>query len=133
MQRGLIHALTENTAGVDASRLIYRYRIEFRAQCIEKGIPLEWGVTHSSDYPLWFWGNGDVLTAAEKKSTEEAFIGPLSRFVNGEDGFGWGTSGKGVRVMKADGEVEIQREDALWEEGVEVWKALRDVGESAKL
>jgi carboxylesterase type B len=139
MQRGLIHALTDNTAGVDASRLIYRYRIEFRAKCIEKGIPLEWGVTHSSDYPLWFWGNGDVLTTAEKKCTEEAFIGPLSRFVKGDrevkgvDGFGWGTSGKGVRAMKADGEVEIRGDDALWEEGVKVWKALRDVGEKAKL
>jgi carboxylesterase type B len=136
MQRGLIHALTENTAGIDASRLIYRYRIEFRAKCVEKGMPLEWGVTHASDYPLWFWGNGDVLTEAEKRSTEEAFIGPLSRFVKGGDGdeFGWGTNGKGVRVLRADGHVEI-REDALWEEGVRVWKALRDVdmGEKAKL
>ncbi|CEJ55419.1 hypothetical protein PMG11_01679 [Penicillium brasilianum] len=138
MQRGLIHALTENTAGIDASRLIHRYRIEFRAKCVDKGMPLEWGVTHASDYPLWFWGNGDVLTEAEKRSTEEAFIGPLSRFVKGGDGdgdgFGWGTSGKPVRVLRADGKVEI-REDALWEEGVKVWKALRDVdvGEKAKL
>lgn len=137
MQRGLIHALTENTAGVDASRLIYRYRIEMRAKCIDKGIPVEWGVTHSSDYPLWFWGNGDVLTAREKRSTEEAFIGPLSRFVrgDGESGeFGWGTSGKGVRVLRADGELEI-RGDAMWEDGVRVWKALRDVegGEKARL
>lgn len=139
MQRGLIHALTDNAAGIDASRLIHRYRIEFRAQCIEKGIPLEWGVTHSSDYPLWFWGNGDVLTDSEKKSTAEAFIGPLSRFVNGvgaegRDEFGWGTCGKGVRVLRADGEVEI-REDEMWEEGVRVWKTLRDVdvGEKARL
>jgi hypothetical protein len=56
-----------------------------------------------------------------------------TREVNGVDGFGWGTSGKGVRVMKADGEVEIRKEDALWEEGVRVWKTLRDVGEKAKL
>lgn len=134
MQRGLIHALTSNIAGVDASRLIHRYRIEFRAKCIDKAIPPEWGVTHSSDYPLWFWGNGDVLTPAEKKITHEAFIGPLSRFIQGPiaagaNGFGWGTTGKSVRTLKADGTVEI-RDDALWDEGVRVWKGLRAVDES---
>jgi carboxylesterase type B len=132
MQRGLIHALTDNTAGVDASRLIHRYRIEFRAECTT-GIPAEWGVTHSSDYSLWFWGNGDVLTEKEKKCTWEALVGPLARFVNGDGGdFGWGTNGKGVRVLKADGSVEV-RGDPLWDEGVRVWKKLRDVDEKARL
>ncbi|KAJ5128692.1 CAZyme family CE10 [Penicillium atrosanguineum] len=42
MQRGLVHALTCNTGGVDASALIHRYRIEFRAECM-RGIPAEWG------------------------------------------------------------------------------------------
>lgn len=134
MQRGLIHALTSNIAGVDASCLIHRYRIEFRAKCIDKAIPPEWGVTHSSDYPLWFWGNGDVLTPVEKKITHEAFIGPLSRFIQGPiaagaNGFGWGTSGKSVRTLKADGTVEI-RDDAWWDEGVLVWKGLRAGDES---
>lgn len=130
MQRGLIHALTSNSGKVDASRLIYRYCIEYRAKCVDKSYPIEWGVTHSSDYPLWFWGNGDVLTPAEKKSTYEALIGPLGRFVQGaeaagSDGFGWGTSGlQGVRTLKPDGTVKIQS-DAMWEEGVKVWKALR--------
>ncbi|KAJ5201816.1 CAZyme family CE10 [Penicillium cinerascens] len=132
MQRGLIHALTSNTGGVDASRLIHRYRIEFRAECTD-GIPIEWGVTHSSDYSLWFWGNGNVLTEKEKKYTHNALVGPLARFVKGEDDFGWETSGKRVRVLKADGSVEI-RGDSLWDEGVRVWKALRAVDdEKARL
>jgi hypothetical protein len=50
----------------------------------------------------------------------------LGRFVNGEREFGWGVSGRGVRVLKKDGRVEI-REDAEWEEGVRVWKRLREV------
>jgi hypothetical protein len=39
-----------------------------------------------------------------------------------------------VRVLRADGEVEI-RGDEMWEEGVRVWNALRDVdvGEKARL
>ncbi|KAJ5094631.1 CAZyme family CE10 [Penicillium angulare] len=130
MQRGFIHALTSNTAKVDASRLLFRYRIEYRAKCMDKSLPIEWGVTHSSDYPLWFWGNGDILTPAEKKSTHEAFIGPLVRFVQGAEsagsnGFGWETNGyQGVRTLKPDGTVKIQS-DATWDEGVRVWKALR--------
>ncbi|KAJ5222648.1 CAZyme family CE10 [Penicillium citrinum] len=126
MQRGLIHALTSNKAGVSAEHLLYRYRIEFRASCMDAKMPAEWGVTHSSDYPLWFWGNGDSLTESEKKVTHEAFIGPLARFVQNtrDDGFGWETSGFGVRTMKADGTVEITK-DRLWDEGVRVWKAVR--------
>lgn len=132
MQRGFIHALTSNTGGVDASSLLYRYRIEYRAKCMDKAMPIEWGVTHSSDYPLWFWGNGDVLTSTEKKNTYEALIGPLSRFVQGQtpacqDKFGWGTSGKeSVRTFKPDGTVKIEG-DAMWNEGVNVWKKLRQV------
>lgn len=126
MQRGLIHALTTNKAGVNAEHLLYRYRIEFRASCMDAKMPAEWGVTHSSDYPLWFWGNGDTLTESEKKVTHKAFIGPLARFVQNtrENGFGWGTNGIGVRTMKADGTVEITQ-DRQWDEGVRAWKAVR--------
>lgn len=132
MQRGLLHALTSNTAGIDASRLLHRYRIEFRAKCMDGALPLEWGVTHSSDYPLWFWGNGKGLTSDEKRVVKEAFTDPLSRFVqgpaaDGPDGFGWGTSGyQGIRVLKADGTVTIEG-DPRWEEGVRVWKRVREV------
>ncbi|KAJ6095411.1 CAZyme family CE10 [Penicillium sp. IBT 16267x] len=135
MQRGFIHALTSNSGGVDASSLLHRYRLEYRAKCMDKAFPIEWGVTHSSDYPLWFWGNGDVLTSTEKKNTYEALIGPLSRFVQGptaagSDEFGWEISGQqGVRTFKPDGTVKIER-DAMWDEGVKVWKKLRRADES---
>ncbi|KAJ5671454.1 CAZyme family CE10 [Penicillium longicatenatum] len=135
MQRGFMHALTSNTGGVDASSLLYRYRIEYRAKCMDKALPIEWGVTHSSDYPLWFWGNGDVLNSTEKKNTYEALIGPLGRFVQGptaagQDGFGWGTSGEqSVRTFKPDGTVKIER-DAMWNKGVKVWKKLRQADQS---
>ncbi|KAJ5156347.1 hypothetical protein N7492_009150 [Penicillium capsulatum] len=132
MQRGLLHALTSNTGGADASCLLHRYRIEFRAKCVDGTLPVEWGVTHSSDYPIWFWGNGKELMPKEKEIISRAFIGPLSRFVQGPgaagpDGFGWGTSGsQSIRTLKADGRVEIQG-DAMWEEGVKVWKRVREV------
>ncbi|KAJ6151405.1 Carboxylesterase type B [Penicillium chermesinum] len=127
MQRGLIHALTTNSTGVDVSHLIYRYRIEFRAKCTDESLPVEWGVTHSSDYPLWFWGNGKLLTDGEKTITRNAFTRPLGRFVRIEDDFGWGTSGKStVRTIKPDGTYRIEN-DPLWETGVRAWKTTRSV------
>ncbi|CAG8213281.1 unnamed protein product [Penicillium nalgiovense] len=126
MQRGLVYALTENEGGVDASALLFRYRIEWRAECVEVALPVEWGVTHSSDYPVWFFGNGGLLGEREKGVVMEGFAGPLGRFVCGEKEFGWGTSGsKGVRTLREDGSVETV-EDGDWEEGVRVWKVLRD-------
>ena len=126
MQRGLAYALTKNTGGVDASRLLYRYRIEWRAKCMDATMPIEWGVTHSSDYPIWFFGNGKLLKDGEKGLIKDAFIGPLARFVKGDEEFGWGASGaRHVRTLKGDGNVDI-REDRAWDEGVRVWKRLRD-------
>ncbi|KAJ5860835.1 uncharacterized protein N7529_008145 [Penicillium soppii] len=135
MQRGLAHALTRNSGAVDASRLLYRYRIEWRAKCMDEAMPVEWGVTHSSDYPIWFFGNGKSLEDGEKSLIKDAFVGPLGRFVMGYEEFGWGTSGaKMVRVLKSDGDVEI-REDGALDEGVRVWKRLRDAdtGKVARL
>jgi carboxylesterase type B len=126
MQRGLVYALTHNAGGVDASRLLYRYRIEWRAKCMDATMPIEWGVTHSSDYPIWFFGNGKVLEDREKVIIKDAFVGPLSRFVKGEGEFGWGASGaQNVRTLKGDGNVSILEDKAL-DEGIRVWKRLRD-------
>ncbi|CAI7579811.1 unnamed protein product [Penicillium crustosum] len=126
MQRGLVYALTENEDGVDASALLFRYRIEWRAKCVEAVLPIEWGVTHSSDYPIWFFGNGGLLGEGEKGVVKRGFVNSLGRFVAGEGDFGWGVSGaRGVRTLRGDGSVDIV-EDGDWEEGIRVWKVLRD-------
>ncbi|KXG53782.1 Carboxylesterase, type B [Penicillium griseofulvum] len=128
MQRGLVYALTENEDGVDASSLLFRYRIEWRAKCVEDTLPVEWGVTHSSDYPVWFFGNGGLLGEGEKGVVKEGFIDPLGRFVRGEGEFGWGASGgRLVRTLRRDGSVDIV-EDEGWDEGVRVWKVVREAG-----
>ncbi|CAG7918575.1 unnamed protein product [Penicillium olsonii] len=117
MQRGLAYALSHNSSGVDASRQVYRYRIEWRAKCMDAVMPVEWGVTHSSDYPVWFFGNGKPLQTEEKNIIKQSFIGPLCRFVQGAGDFGWGTSGvRQVRTLQGNGRVAI-REDMAWTEG----------------
>lgn len=122
-QRGFLHALV--TGGLPESA-IHRYRVEMRLQCVDAHIPPEWGVTHVTDHYIWFWGNGEVVLPEEKGVIAEALVGPLARFVNGQDGdIGWGTRGiREVRVLENDGRVRV-REDEGWDEAVRVWEVLR--------
>ncbi|BDD58531.1 hypothetical protein MAP00_003800 [Monascus purpureus] len=126
LQRGLVYSL----AAHGASHLLYRYRIEYRVKCVDKYVPPEWGVTHSTDQYIWFWGNGDVLQPEEKDVVQSTFIDPLVKFVNGEVNIGWGTTNyREMRRLKPDGTFEIW-DDGMWEDGLRVWRALREVNAS---
>lgn len=128
LERGFVNALALGGAG----HLIYRYRIEYRVECVT--LPPEWGVTHSSDMAMWLWGNGANLNADEKRLVNEALIEPLVQFVNGRpvgrwvDGDGDGEDEKGVqrvRRLRSDGEVDVWIDEEMWQRGVQVWSALR--------
>ncbi|KAJ9641035.1 hypothetical protein H2199_005703 [Coniosporium tulheliwenetii] len=125
LQRGFVAALAAGGAG----ELVLRYRVEWRAGCVDAVAPRSWGVTHGTDLAGWFWGNGigAGLTGSEKRVCERGFVGPLARFVRGEE-VEWGTRGvKEVRRLRSDGEVDVWV-DERWDEGVRVWKDLMDVG-----
>jgi carboxylesterase type B len=118
--RGMVDALVQH----GASHLIHRYRIEWRATCVDDELPRQFGVTHGSDMALWFWGS---LTAAEKQIATDAFHTPLSTFLNGED-VDWGTKhGMQVRTLRCDGSVVVE-EDTRLEEGLRLWNNLKKVG-----
>ncbi|KAL1985246.1 hypothetical protein VTN96DRAFT_8162 [Rasamsonia emersonii] len=132
LERGFINALARGGAG----HLVYRYRIEYRVKCVDDYLPPAWGVTHSSDKAMWFWGDGAVLEDEEKPIVRSALIDPLVRFVRGESEMGWNTQGvRQVRRLRPDGTVDVW-EDIMWERGQRVWSALQEVGStrrSAKL
>lgn len=110
-----------------ANDLIHRYRIEWRAKCVDKKYPKSWGVTHTSDLPIWFWGNGEDLTEEEKVIATRAFQEPLSKFLNGEE-MNWGTqSFTQIRTLKSDGTVVVE-EDTRLEEGLRLWEVLKKAG-----
>jgi carboxylesterase type B len=119
LNRGLVNALIKHGAG----ELVYRYRIEWRAECVAKSLPKEAGVSHGSDQAIWFWGNGNDLTAEEKKVITKAFHEPLSKFLLGEQ-VDWGTRHPmQLRTLKSNGSVMVE-EDPLLEEGLSLWNAL---------
>ncbi|KAH7053046.1 hypothetical protein B0J12DRAFT_43433 [Macrophomina phaseolina] len=141
LERGFVDKLHAGGAG----DLVFRYRVEWRLKCCDRFLPPDWGVTHTADKPIWWWGNGMELTEGEKKVAWDALTGPYVRFVNGDlDGLRkeWGTTGpRQVRRIDSQGKVSTW-EDELWDEGTSVWNELRAVGatktgrsieESAKL
>lgn len=119
LERGMADALVRHGAG----GLLYRYRIEWRARCVDKKVPVKYGPTHTTDLPIWFWGNGDTLTEDEQTVASKAFQGPLAQFLQGEE-VSWGTeNGTQIRTLKHNGRVVIE-DDKNLSEGIALWNAL---------
>lgn len=120
LERGMADALARHGAG----ELLHRYRIEWRAGCVDSKIPTQFGATHTSDLPIWFWGNGDALTRAEKRVVAEAFQKPLAQFLNGEK-VDWGTElVTQIRTLKQDGHVVIEDDTERMREALQLCNAL---------
>ncbi|RYN75047.1 putative esterase/lipase [Alternaria tenuissima] len=123
LRRGMVNALVKHGAG----DLIHRYRIKWRAQCVDKELPEHFGASHGSDMAIWFWGNGNDLSEGEKNIALKTFHQPLSRFLKGEK-MEWGTQhAMQLRTLKSDGNVAIE-EDTRLDEGLKLWNALKTVG-----
>jgi carboxylesterase type B len=124
LERGMASALVQHGAG----HLLYRYRVEWRAQCCDKNWPREFGVTHGTDMAsIWFWGDGERLSNKEKILVKKAFHEQFARFIKGQE-VEWGTEhALRLRTLKPDGKIEIEKDTRL-EEGLKVWDLLKKVG-----
>jgi len=134
LERGMVNSLVKTGAGA----LIHRYRIEWRAKCVDKDMPPSFGASHASDMAIWFFGNGKELEQNEKTIVVRSFLEPLSHFLKGEE-MEWGTQdAMQLRTLKKDGTLSIE-EDTRLEWALKLWDALRKVDttstifESAKL
>lgn len=126
MERGFVQSLIEGGAG----DLVHRYRIEWRAKCVE--LPKEWGVTHSSDMMIWFWGNavGAGLEAREKDIVG-AFVEPFGRFLEGGKVDWAADASKGeVRRLNANGKIDVWVDDDM-ERALKVWSIAREAQRKA--
>ncbi|KAF2260592.1 paraben-hydrolyzing esterase precursor [Lojkania enalia] len=126
LQRGMHEALVRHGAG----DLVYRYRIEFRAECCDYFWPRDFGVTHTSDLKFWFWGDGNQLSQDEKTLLRGAIHELWGRFIKGEE-VAWGTSYPlHIRTLTPEGAVLCQ-EDVRLNEGVKVWETVMKAGKQA--
>ena len=118
--RGFIAALARNFP-LDS---IYRYRMNWRAKCVDQIYPKKMGVTHASDLTIWFYGNGASLLPAEKASVK-LFLGPFAAFLRGEK-CAWGTESiRDVRSLAPDGSIKIV-EDKDWDRSLKIWNTLQN-------
>lgn len=129
LERGFADKLA--AGGLTVGKDLLRYRIEWRAKCVDAVLPPEWGVTHATDMAIWFWGNGmgDGLTEAEKE-----IVKPLNKmladFVAFKD-VQWPVKDKRQRMrLRSDGKMDMVGDDR-WDEGLAIWKAVN--GESSKV
>lgn len=124
--RGFASKLAEHGAG----HLIRRVRTEWMASTAKRWTPKSMGVTHGTDSPIWFWGNGEKLQDKEKSIIRKFVAETFCKFVGGEDvqSTAWW---KGldrpnlVRILNQDGLVANEH-DRLWENGRIFWEAVRE-------
>ena len=118
--RGFIAALARTLP----LNYIYRYRINWRAKCVDSIYPKKMGIAHASDLAIWFYGNGANLFPAEKKSAKR-FLEPFAAFLRGDE-CEWGPKSiRQARALASDGSIEIV-EDVDWERSLKVWDTLQN-------
>ncbi|KAH7399185.1 carboxylesterase [Phaeosphaeria sp. MPI-PUGE-AT-0046c] len=122
LQRGFHNALF--VGGLEPGKDVMRYRFDRRLKCVDATIPVEWGVTHSSDVPIWFWGTdfSGGLTS-EENAWLKGWNKDFSMFVRGEI-IDWGTRAPAeMKRWRSDGDTDIW-EDDRWQEGIDGWKLI---------
>lgn len=125
-QRGFVKRLASN----GACHLVRRVRTEWMTSTAKRWTPSSMGVTHGTDTPIWFWGNGEVLEEGEK-GIMKAFVAEFFwTFLNGEDvqQTSWWKcleDPSQIRTIAANGDVANQP-DFYWEDGIRFWDAVRE-------
>lgn len=134
--RGLTRSLlsppaNQNNTPLPRSSLL-RYRIEHRAPSLDAWINPSVGVCHAADTPIW-WLTGVQAGYSQKDISDVLhFLEPFGNFLNGEaeafgDRDGKGKEGVINRVFRADGTVDVDVSDELWDRGCRVWDAVWEV------
>lgn len=126
LERGFADKLDKG--GLIIGKDLLRYRIDWRAKCVDMILPPAWKVTHGSDISIWFWGigMGEGLTSEEKGVLKE-MNSIFAKFVSGED-LQWSELGpRWVKRLTGRGTMDMWR-DERWEDGITVWAAANGGG-----
>lgn len=122
LERGFADKLTKG--GLIVGKHLLRYRIDWRAECVE--LPKSWHVTHSSDMPIWFWGMGmgEGLTDEEKLKLKDV-NSFFARFVKG-DNVEWIVKGPQMMHRLTDRGTMDMWKDERWADGLAIWSAVNE-------
>jgi len=130
-QRGLTHALLHpNTAvpGIEAlpAANLSRFRIQWRAKCLDDWVHPHLGTCHVLDAPIW-WASGwrAGFTEQDKESTLR-FIEIFGQWMSGHDVAQSGTQGERyMTLLDESGAICWNQRDDHWERELEVWNIIQ--------
>ncbi|KHN93994.1 Carboxylesterase, type B [Metarhizium album ARSEF 1941] len=90
---------------------IWRYRVDYRLSFIDDAVaPLEDGVSHGMDGPLWNYSINQ-LPAEEERKMLDAWVKILVAFVGGDDDFDFGTRTMDeVKVQTKNGDIKVEKD-----------------------
>ncbi|EFZ03017.1 carboxylesterase/lipase domain protein [Metarhizium robertsii] len=111
--RYLVDALSRHGL---TTRDIWRYRIDYRLSFIDETVaPMEYGVSHAMDGPLWNYSINQLPTDEERKMLD-TWVKILVAFVGGDEDFDFGTRTiDEVKVLTSKMDVAIEK-DARYNE-----------------
>lgn len=66
-----LQGFADKLATHGAGHLVRRVRTEWLSSTAKRWTPKSMGVTHGTDSPIWFWGNGEKLQDKEKSIIRE--------------------------------------------------------------
>ncbi|KAK4991774.1 hypothetical protein LTR50_001591 [Elasticomyces elasticus] len=134
IERGFVDCLSRG--GLKIGEDVLRYRIEWRAKCVDGAFPKEWGATHATDMAIWFWGGGMGEGLLKKEQDHVALWNKqLARFVKDLPVEWMGEGPRDVMRLNADAGTDVWHDDD-WERGLRLWEAVngtRQGPEKAKL
>nr|POF01362.1 putative esterase/lipase [Quercus suber] len=115
LERGFAHCLSKG--GLQPGIDILRYRIDWRAKCVDRSIPPEWLVTHATDLAVWLWGGTYGTLANNEQEICRPFNEAFAAFVRDGDVAAWShvTSLRHMKRLRSDGQTDVF-EDDRWEE-----------------
>ncbi|ANB14637.1 carboxylesterase-lipase family protein [Sugiyamaella lignohabitans] len=106
--RLLVNSLAK--AGMTTDR-VFRYRIAFRGQYLDKYAPPEFRVPHTGDIGIWFYTAFDGITDDEKPLFQQ-WLEPVAEWITTGTTAKWGTrSITDLRVFNRDGTITITPDD----------------------
>lgn len=120
-QRGFLQKLVDNGYPED---MIYRYRVSYRADWLDKHISEDMKVPHACDFHVWFYDLREGYTEKEREIIHSWLL-PYLQFLNFEDDIqGWQHDDvTKLRYFKRDGSEEYV-EDPVWDWGCKVANAV---------